>query len=73
MRSELPVNNQELDALEKCGSIGRQWNLVNSLRATLGFLVAMSVLLIAGCGDGDLPPEEGQSKPRIAVIGVRIS
>jgi ribose transport system substrate-binding protein len=68
MRSELPVNNQELDALEKCGSIGRQWNLVNSLRATLGFLVAMSVLLIAGCGDGDLPPEEGQSKPRIAVI-----
>ena len=43
-------------------------NPMNSPRAASGFLMIMSILLFAGCGEQDLPAEDGQAKPRIAVI-----
>lgn len=41
---------------------------MSSLRTTSALLVSMSMLLLAGCGEREVSPEEGEDKPRIALI-----
>ena len=41
---------------------------MSSLRTASAFLALMSTLLLVGCGEREVSPEEGQSKPRVALI-----